>query len=67
MKTSHRRERRLVNRSLLLGGIVFLVLLLYKSCVAPVVSGLDEPTHDVLVAAAVSAAAWWLVFRVWRF
>ena len=63
MVNSHRFDGKTLNRSLLVGGIIFVGMWTFNMCVVPHYPVLDEQPFAAAVAAAVAAAAWWIVFR----
>ena len=64
--TTDRPNGTTLQRSLLLGGLVFVTVFLARLCLVPLHPVLDGPLPAALMAAAVSVGAWRFAFRWWR-
>ena len=67
MTTQTNRPTQVIwQRSLLVGGLVFVTVFLARLWLGPLHPVLDGPLPAALMAAALAAGAWWAAFRWWR-
>ena len=65
MTISDRPKRTGLERSLLVGIILFALVFPFRLYVIPFHSVLDGPFFAALTAGPMAAAAWWLTLRRW--
>ena len=63
MTTTNRAKRTTLERSLLVGVLVFAMMFLWRLYVVPVHPDLDGPLVAALAGSALAAGAWWIAFR----
>ena len=61
-----RPKRTILQRGLLVGGLVFVTVFLVRLYLVPLHSALDGPLSAALMATPLAVGAWWVAFRWWR-